>query len=64
MKDDLDSCVTLEKVKLEVDTAVLSDFENRLKALISDILNKDIPFEQSVSKKCAYCPYARICGIE
>ena len=64
MKDDLDSCVTFEKARFEVGTAVLNDFENRLRALISEILNKDIPFEQSVSKKCTYCPFARICGIE
>ena len=64
MNDDFDSCVTFEKAKFEVNTAVLSDFENRLSGLISDILNKDIPFEQSVSKKCTYCPFVGICGIE
>ncbi len=64
MNYDYDSCVSSEKEKFTVDKVILTDFERRLKSLIVNIFDGNIPFEQSVSGKCTYCPYGGICGIE
>ena len=43
--------------------AMLMEFENRLKSLITEIFNPDIPFIETEDKtKCDSCPYATICS--
>jgi|GEM_PF-3847604 len=63
MVADSDSYIKLEGKKFMVDAKILADFEDRLKALISEIYNQSIPFEGAVSDSCKYCPYNTICGI-
>lgn len=41
----------------------ISDFEKELTVLLNEILNTDIPFQQTDDlKRCEYCPYISICG--
>ena len=46
-----------------INKAMLTEFENRLKSLITEIFNPDIPFRETEDKtKCISCPYATICS--
>lgn len=39
------------------------DFQTKLKELLEELYNPEIPFDQTeVLKKCEYCPYKEICG--
>lgn len=39
------------------------DFQAKLKGLLEEIYNPEVPFDQTeVLKKCEYCPYKEICG--
>lgn len=39
------------------------DFKSKLKELLEELYNPEIPFDQTeVLKKCEYCPYKEICG--
>jgi MoaA/NifB/PqqE/SkfB family radical SAM enzyme len=39
------------------------DFQAKLKELLEEIYNPEVPFDQTeVLKKCEYCPYKEICG--
>lgn len=40
-----------------------ADFQGKLKELLEEMFNPEIPFNQTeVLKKCEYCPYKEICG--
>ena len=41
---------------------VLVAFEEGVKAVLSEIFNPDIPFEQTTSEEvCRFCPYHQVC---
>ena len=43
--------------------AMKGDFEEALRVVLGEILDKDIPFTaRPDNKKCAYCPFKAICG--
>jgi hypothetical protein len=44
-------------------SSVLSDFEELLQNLLSEIFNKEIPFVQTENEaNCLYCEFKGICG--
>lgn len=44
-----------------IDAASLADFQKRLKALIGEILNPEVPFEAK-DPRCDYCNFKILCG--
>ena len=61
MQTNEDTYIAYNKQLFEVNQNILEDFERKLNQLITNILEKDFPFKQSLSKKCDYCLYKRIC---
>ena len=44
------------------DDTFIDDMEALLKAVVNELLDKDIPFVQAEDdKKCSYCDFKRIC---
>ncbi|MCU0357371.1 MAG: PD-(D/E)XK nuclease family protein [Cyclobacteriaceae bacterium] len=48
--------------RLEEVNALLPEFEVRLRELMEEIYNPEVPFDQTTNlKNCSYCDFARIC---
>lgn len=46
-----------------IDSAILNEFSKHLISVLNDILNKEIPFNQTSNKKaCGYCDYKLVCN--
>ena len=57
--------ISLNKNKIDsYSVDVLQKFEEQLKILLSDIFDKEKPFNQTSNKNnCTYCDYKGICGV-
>ena len=62
--DDYDPTVSYGGEKL-IDVSVCAeDFMNRLRQVVSDMFDPDLPFMPSYDRSgCRYCPFAKFCGI-
>jgi CRISPR/Cas system-associated exonuclease Cas4 (RecB family) len=65
-KDDFDYRIKIGPARKKEILADFRDFNDeftlKLKELVEEIFNKDIPFSQTlIVDKCRYCPYRRIC---
>jgi CRISPR/Cas system-associated exonuclease Cas4 (RecB family) len=60
--DDRAFGLVMKKERVEDATSLLPEFEMRLIELMEEIVNPDVPFDQTADLEiCKYCPYARIC---
>jgi CRISPR/Cas system-associated exonuclease Cas4 (RecB family) len=54
--------LVMKNQRLEEVNALLPEFEARLRELMEEVFNPEVPFDQTTNlKNCSYCDFARIC---
>jgi hypothetical protein len=54
--------LVMKNQRLEEVNALLPEFEARLRELMEEVFNPEVPFDQTYNlKNCLYCDFARIC---
>ena len=61
--EDYDPILALGKEKITDVDALKDEFWERMQLLLSEIFNKNLPFEPTLDKsRCSLCPYKKLCG--